>query len=817
MLVKSSSNPIEIFTKENKSDLSHRMKLTDQDINQYYRPMIQLCMAYNESLYYFARADFHQNKFSRLLNRVDVLNKLISIYKFHLDKSVILKVIGKNDSFIKNLSAHGFDHKELVKSLGAEKVAFKFYYAEYVKLQESLDKIYDKHHLNDILQKLNSQLVLECSSKNLKDRSDYYLTFDDMQIYDYLVAPIVGFHAILIAFIFPPAAASALGVLTGTAMSAGIEIGKTQVINLLKRTYNVIIRDNKFYHIDNIKLDEKIEEAHQKFDLYEIKNLILKLKQSSTRTGDFNYFLANTFKYYAKLKGECNNLSRDYLAGKKIFESLISEEGYLENQKKELDDSKTYLERKKTCLKLEREYLEREKKYLAKRKEYDTIIFDKKYLYYKTMSYFRCKNILEETLRIQIDSIKLITSQSLLMLRGNEEFCQFLDGYKKSHSDLYIRTKVRSLILKLGGKSNIDDFENLVMMGLNNKKFNILDEKYAHITTLNPHSSIKDDILKFSDNFGGTADFVNQVTKILSNIPGTDTYFSELTKHSKEFDLGLWLSLNALDGILYLSNTSSAIQKYQKISSYIKKISSFITLGNYALGVVNLVGQSWIHLFSSPFITNFSLNPFSIFTSFLNVNISKSVSSNYSAIWKDICNHFEDYKNNYHSVPKTPAYDYFVLYRKMDPGEAMHKISDIFKNNFASIINVTENINDNSIKLIEKIKKYNNKTSGSSHPEVLLGINAFYAARNVSHPVDTTYMEDEILTDYIKIFLSLFSQAKELESYSHYLNFLKDFDLEINDFLKLHFVMLGVEDKGVFSVINFGTNPDVNRMIFSHE
>ncbi len=781
MLFKTSSYPISnnvFYTKENRNDLKNRVKLSDQDINQYYRPMIQLCMAYNESLYYFARADFHQDNSKQVLNRKDVLKKLTQIYLNHSNKSMILEEIGKNKSFIKKLSEHDFAHKELVKSLGAEKAAFKFYYAEYSKLQEALDKIYDKHHLDDILQILNNQLVEECSKKNLNDRSDYYLTFDDKQIYDYLVSPIVGFHAILISFVFLPASVARSVIFTGAALSTGIGISKNQVINFLKRTYNIIIRDHNYYNIENELLEEKIVEAHQQFDLYKLREIILKLKQSATKTGEYNYFIANTFKYYAKLKGDFCHKSKDYLVDKKTYGFSFFENKYLENDE-----------------------------------DYKKFIYNRKYLYYKLMNYYRCKNILENTLKIQNDSIKLITSQSLLMLRGNKDFCEFLDIYKKKFNELEIGDKISSIIIKLGGKSNVDVFKTLVMLSLKNDKIDFHD-KNSHILALEPHSSIKDDILKFSDNFGGTGDFVNQVIKIFSNIPGTDTYVSEFTKYfSKEFDLGLWVSLNALDGILYLSNSSLAIQKYKIISSYIKKISSFISLGRYTLGVVNLVGQSWLHLFSSPFITNFSSNPFSIFTSLLSIRISKSVSSNYSAIWKDICDHFEEYKKNYNHVPRTPTYDYFVIKSKCDPGEAMHKIADIFKIKLETIIEASNEINNSTIKLVEKIERYNKKKSSTSRPAAFLGIYAF----NASSANATKHLEDEILTEYIKVFLSIFSQAKELEAYDQYLNFLKDFDLEVNNFLKLHFMLLGVEDKGAFSVINFGTNPDVNKKIFPNQ
>lgn len=776
------SKPTENFyKKEDKKELSKRIQLSNDDMNPYYRAMIRVSMVYNESLYYFARADFHQNKTSQRFNRISVLKKLICIYKIHKDKELLLKTIGIDEIFIKKLRNEGFENKKLVNVLGSEKAAFSIYYPEYISLQKELDKIYDKYHLDDILQRLNERLMLECSRKNLGDRADYYLTFDDMQIFNYCVAPIIGFHAILISFVFLPAGATITGTVIATATGTGLGIAKNQTINLIKRIYNIALRNTKYYKISDNALNDRNHQLHetivdedlllQPHEFLKMKEFITELRQISTRNGDFNYFLSNSFKYYAKLKTEINILSNDYLVNRKLFKDNNAD------------------------------------------KEYNSVLFDKKYLFYKTMTYYRSKNVIGETLKIQVDSIKLITKKSFIMLRGSKEFKTFLQKYRTKYKDEEINDKISKIISNMGvDKALVQNYQSIVLASLNNS---VLDQNLQSIE-LNRKTSFSEDVVNFSDNLGGTAQFVGQVLNIISNIPGPDAYVAKVMKHSNEFDLGLWTTLNAIDGILYLANTSSAIQKYQKISEYLRKISAAMVVGSYSLGIVNLIGNTWAHLFSSPFINSFSTNPFSIFTTLLNVKISEKVSGNYSGIWNDICNNFAEYKSNYKQVPSAAAYDYFVCQRKMDPGEAVHKISDIFKNKLNLIINTAENINAESFSLIEKISNYNeDKSTAKVHSRIYAGINAFYAKTGISkNPDDKVFEEDEILKKYIKILFSIFSQAKELESYDYFLEFIKDLDIEINDFLKLHFVLLGIEDKSVFSVLHFASNSEIYRSIF---
>jgi hypothetical protein len=75
-------------------------------------------------------------------------------------------------------------------------------------------------------------------------------------------------------------------------------------------------------------------------------------------------------------------------------------------------------------------------------------------------------------------------------------------------------------------------------------------------------------------------------------------------------------------------------------------------------------------------------------------------------------------------------------------------------------------------------------------------------------------IEEEIIADYIKILLSILSLAKEVQSYDYFLDFLSDLDSEISNYLKLNSLMFLNEDKAIFSILNFASNPDVNRDIF---
>ena len=56
--------------------------------------------------------------------------------------------------------------------------------------------------------------------------------------------------------------------------------------------------------------------------------------------------------------------------------------------------------------------------------------------------------------------------------------------------------------------------------------------------------------------------------------------------------------------------------------------------------------------------------------------------------------------------------------------------------------------------------------------------------------------------------------ANEIREYEYFIDFINDLDLEMNDYLKLNFLMFTTDDKTVFSILNFASDPKINKNIF---
>ncbi len=803
----------------NKQELANKIAFTIDDIDSYYRVMLRICFAYNEALFYFSRGGF--NKINK--NNGVILNRFIDIYKNRGNKSKILEIIDKK-KYIEKLSKVNFDKSELMKVLGnKENREFAYYYPEYERMRKFIhDKIYDKNEndkvLTEVFHKLNQNLIKESSSKNYRDRSDYYLTFTDMQIYDYLISPVVCFHGILVSLIFPPAGVTVASTLITTATITGIGIAKDQLINVLKRVYNIGIRNNSYYHIDHEKFNENMSlatgnsefdisnpfkknfEHKLDFDLYKLKDILNQLEQITTRNGEFNYFVANSFKYYVKLRINQQKLYHDFIAGRELFSNL--------NNSDELVYKNT----------------------ISKNKE----------IYYKALSYYRNKNTVEQTLKIQIDSMKFISKSLMIMLRGNSGFKIFLKHFNNKYNynnDLSSYSKKISEIMtkKIGSISKSNLFLDFIIASLNDSSPDLLQESQLkellnETSKINPNNPLYSDISKNEtfqesainnlNNIGSNELFVRQVVQIINTSNVTNIF----TKYSNSYDWGLWSSLGLLEGILYLSNSTSAKNKFKKVSSILTGVSGVYKLSNLALGSVNLTANILDKLkvletsgtiFSNPIFSSFTANPFSIITTVLDVKISSSVRSNYDGIWTDICKDFEEFKKQkkaHNHFPRSNAFEYFINHRKSDPIEAIHKISDLFKDKLNNIVSLSKAINEKMIQIHGKVNEYNvdNKL-------------IMYARNKNEKKSFTSYfkfnvtpekIEEEIIADYIKILLSILSLAKEVQSYDYFLDFLSDLDSEISNYLKLNSLMFLNEDKAIFSILNFASNPDVNRDIF---
>jgi hypothetical protein len=748
------------------------------DFDDYYYFMVKVSSAYMESLYYFSRAEFHKNKLSQRLDKAAFIRCLVFIYKNLAHKELVLKKIGKNSLLIKKLSERNFEHQLLRCALGQQKAAFRFYYKGHYDFEEKLTKIYDKRYIENKNEDMRRALILLSQSSHLKDRYDYYLTYTDTEILECFVWPVLSFHAILIALAFLPAALPVLGILKSTGISTGMGLVKTHALQVIKKFYNLFLRSQSFYSFDQKMLDKALQEAQRHLDLEKLKGVILMLRQSASKIGETNYFIANSVKYYSILKSQCDNLCADYVSSKNLFSDH------------------------------------------ARKEDYEEKISNIKKSYLKLMFFFKNKTVLEKTTYVTIDSLKMITSQSLILFRGNPDFNEFLKKYKRRYSDTEIKSKVVKMMLELGAGPECLKFTDFIMLTLNTEA---LDEslKQIHIVpTFHPEESLGKSCLNFTRNIGNTGDFVTKMTKILEYLPGTKFYILKMLENYRAFDFGLWLTLNALDGILYLKNDVSLSEKYRKISLFLKKISSLSTVGTYGIGAINLVGAQWCHFFSSLLLPDFSINPFYFLLPLASITATRLVSKNYYSDSANVFDNFKEYKKKYSSLQYTPCYDYFFCEKKMFPGEAVHKISDLYKEMMIAIIENSKNSIEKSLSLIKKINDLKNLVENKEKniqrikAVCQLGKNAFPPGPAYFSEAEVRNAEDSILKEYIHILCALFAQSKDLELYGQYLNFTEEFHSEIKNFLGLNFALLHFEDKELFSMLNFAKDPGVNAKIF---
>ena len=842
------------YSISNKQDIANKIVFSTDDINPYYRVMFRIFVLYNESLFYFSRGNLNKNymnnllilsrcidiyrnngNFREILRIVDnkkydevndkkkrlILQKEIENIKYRNNASKILEFVN-NKRDIDNLSKETLDKTEFMKVLGNEENRdFKKFYQEYEKLSKFILEIYDKNKIDKILtkvlHKLNENIVRETLNKNYGDRADYYLTFTDMQIYEYFISPVVSFHGILVSLVFPPAGVTVASTLITTATVTGIGIAKDQLINTLKRVYNIGIRSNAYYHIDNEKFNKNMSLAtgnsefdisnsiyknidHKlDFDLYKLKDVLKQLEQITSRNGDFNYYVSNSFKYYVKFRINQQKLYNDFIAGREFFSNLNSND-------------------------------------IA----YNNAINKNKDIYYKAMSYYRNKNTVEQTLKVQAESMKFISKSLLIMLRGNSDFKIFLKHFNNKYDynnnlKNYYKKISEIASTKIGSINKANLFLDFIITSLNDSSPNHLSELelkklFNESSKINPNNPLYSDISKNEtfkesainnlNNIGGNELFVRQAVQVINTSKVTDVFM----KYSDIYDWGLWSSLGLLDGILYLSNSSSVKNKFKKVSSILTKISGIYKSGNYVLGAVNLTANILDKLkvletsgtiFSNSIFSSFTANPFSLITTVLGVKLSSSVKSNYEGTWTEISEKYEEFKDkqlDHNKFPRSTAFEFFINYRKSDPIEVIHKISDIYKDKLSNIVSLSKAINEKMIQLHEKVNLYNFDNNLITIDKRINEKKSF--ASYFKFNMTPEKIEEEIIADYIKILLSILSLAKEVQLYEYYLDFLKDLDLEINNYLKLNSLILINEHKVIFSVLNFAFDSKINRDIF---
>ncbi|WP_186648013.1 hypothetical protein [Fluviispira vulneris] len=770
-----------IYTKESEEFFTENISLTLEKFNSYYRPLVNSTSAFLTCLSYFSMIKTPQK-----YNNKKVFKHLLDIFHNYNNKAYLaqkidpartydpkknwqefigkeklstLKLYPEYDSLKQSIEGHfkaidvkakpsGNEHyfKKEQSSKGEHFVRiYRNEFNLHKKKYKLIPGLYDKEKIFRTLKDLNTELTRESNKKNVTDRLDYYCTLNDMQIYKLFVSPIVGFHGILFGILIPPITGTAMAAtVVGTGIGTGIGTAKNHFSHFVKRIYNVGIRQNSFRRLDRNKLADRLNDSIENNDIRKMGSIIAELKKVNLKVGNFNFFFSNAFKYYCELKKETDKYAKDLFVDDKQFQIILPR--------------------------------------LQK-------------LYYKTLCYFRKKEVLEETLRLQVSSLKAININSAFLIRNNAKVKKFIKNHlnkdEKSQREL-----IQKSITKICGKNakNLSLIEDVILLSLRTES---IDEEFINNNSIcaTLKTGLAEQVDDVLGNFGSLNEGIKFGVRTTAKITPTDSLFSKLSNDSTHFDLGLWLTMSALEGILYLSESNKASQKYQMITKWVSNLTGAMYLSRVGMSSAYIIVNKWTNLFSNSVMDYLYLNPFGIITDIFSLKIGGAVSSNHAAIWRQIIIEFDEFKKKYAKNKWTPAYDYFIKSRPSDPSEVIHNISDMYKNKLTGIINMIENIHNDSLNLIESIQKFEEKKSKTLFKTSI----------------------DDVINNYTKVIIKTFSLAKELETFDLYLEFLTEMNEEIDITLKINFALLAIENKGVFSIIQFLSDPYVKKHILDKD
>ncbi len=771
-----------IYTKEKEEFYTENISLTLEKFNSYYKPLVNSTSAFLTCLSYFSIVKTPQK-----INNKEVFKHILDIFHNYNNKAYLAQKINPSQPYNSKQNWQDFIENEKLSNL--------LYYTEYNSLKQSIEGyfkpidekaklsegehyfkkeisskgehfvriyqnefnlhkekyklipgLYDKEKIIRTLRELNTDLTRESNKKNVSDRLDYYCTLNDMQIYKLFVSPIVGFHGIIFGILLPPISGGTFAATVGTTgIGTGIGAAKNHFSHFVKRIYNVGIRQNSFRKLDSHKFEKRLNDSVNNNDIKKMGSIIAELKKVNLKVGNFNFFFSNAFKYYCELKKETDKYSKD----------LFIEE-----------------------------------------KKYQNVIPNLQKLYYKTLCYFRKKELLEETLRLQVSSLKALNINSAFLIRNNEKVKSFIKNNLDIDEKLQ-REFIKKSITKICGKNakNISIIEDVILLSLRTES---IDEEFIKNNSIT--ASLKKDLNEQVEdvlgNFGSLNEGIKFGVRTAGKITPTDSLFAQISGNLNNVDLGVWLTTSALEGILYLSESNKANAKYQTITKWISNFAGALYFSRIGMSsIYYVIAKQWTDLFKNSVMDYLYLNPFGIITDIFSLKLGGAVSSNHAAIWREIIIEFDEFKKKYSKDKWSPAYDYFIKNRPSDPSEVMHNISDMYKNKLSGIINMIENIHNDSLNLIESIQKFEEKKSKT------------FFKTNI----------DDVINNYTKVIIKTFSLAKELETFDLYLEFLTEMNTEIDDTLKINFALLAIENKGVFSIIRFLSDPYVKKHILDKD
>ena len=281
----------------------------------------------------------------------------------------------------------------------------------------------------------------------------------------------------------------------------------------------------------------------------------------------------------------------------------------------------------------------------------------------------------------------------------------------------------------------------------------------------------------------------NQGSNAFTNITNGNVY--------KILDPGFWYIASISEAIMFVTGSIDGFKNFEKIYEIFKKISAAYNIANFSLSSFMVASKSWLELFNNEILSNVYSNPFGIILTLGQYQMLKKIQNNYLGIWDDIYKEYIEHKKKcLLNGNMYPSYDYFVKKRKILPMEAIHKLSDIFKDKFCYVSGLLAEINHDTIEIMKKLEAVNNPSYSS-------GL-SFYSNKDQT---------SDIFLKYGKTILKILTVSKEIQILEHYIKVIHDFDPEIDRTLQTHFALLVLDDASAFGVTSFALNPVVNNSV----
>lgn len=749
----------EFFTKNSNNNFKKQIQLSKAEEKLYYEPSQKVCESYFKALKYFLSAEDHLKQ---------KLYKMVAkeIQKILVD---IFLCIGCKDEFSKIVIILEKINEPKIKA--SEQEAFKSLYFACLQLCSKYAQIADNKNFHYWYKSidLNYHLSRECENKQYIDRLNYYsLTPSDGALYSMFVVPFIGFHMVVFSIAIPPIG-NVLATTKSFATITGILASRTVVKETVKSIYNVF-KKNQYYIPSKASIEINSEIKSLK-DLEVLKKTLSEIKKMTARNiGGFNFYFTNSFKYYCELKENCEKFRK--------FGSSFYTDSFV------VDD-----------------------------KIYQQEIPKIRSSYYKTLYYTRSNKIVADTLRIQLEALKLSSLQSVKLLTNHPQVI----GFFKSR-DIFFKENVSEAMASKASARDVNT-KNIIYKYLRNK-YNKVDDTLAKQLThfvfstmsseqinleslkekridINRKATDFEEFKKYFDDWQNPADISRRMVGFFANIPCSQNYFAEINKYSYEINVGSWFAFSIFEAMLYASNSNAARDKYQKIRSWCGNIANGIYLGHHVLGIYDLFSRT-TGLFSNSVISNLAFSPFGILIDVAITNLGAQVSSNEAEIWKDIEERFvkEKEKSRYQKDEKLwdPAYRFFSREVGLMPSDSIHKISDMFRKRLVAMVDLSIKINSDIIDLIDKIKNFEQTSKKWFTNKVT---------------------EEFIIKRYTKIIMNMITLTKELEAYDFYLeNIVKNINEEIDQALKFYLILISVEHRAAFSIIEFAKHEKVFKKFF---